>query len=128
MATRASISVVLVRPLQAALAPVPGALASFFGATDLTPERVADGDARVSPAQFCVAWAEALRLAGDPALALAIADATPPGAFGIVEYVCRSAPTLREALAQWVRYLGLLDDAVEVALVDLGADVSLRVV
>ena len=54
----------------------------------------------------------------DPTLPLRIAEATPAGAFGIVEYVCRSAPTLCDALSQWCRYLRILDDAVEVGLVD----------
>jgi len=107
---------------------MPGALERFWRATDLTPEMIGDPEARVSPAQFCVAWAEAARLSGEPALALRIAESIPQGAFGVVEYVCRSAPTLHEALRQWVRYLGILDDSVEVGLVDLGADVAFRVI
>ncbi|NVB80885.1 MAG: AraC family transcriptional regulator [Kofleriaceae bacterium] len=109
-----SVSVVLVRPVVASL---PSAQhAAFWAATDLTPELVGDDDARISPAQFCVAWAELSRATGRGAIALDIASALPAGAFGIVEYVCRSAPTLGEALRQWVRYLNLLDDAVRVAL------------
>jgi AraC-like DNA-binding protein len=123
--TRTSISTLLVRPLVAAI-PEPKALATFFASTDLTAQMVADPEARVSPAQFCVAWAEAIRLSGDSALALRIAEATPLGAFGIVEYVCRAAPTLRGALEQWVRYLGILDNAVELGLVDSGPHTSLR--
>jgi AraC-like DNA-binding protein len=126
-----TVSVVLVRPLVVALAGRPGAeaaLADFYAATDLTPEILADADARVSPAQLCVAWAAAVRLAGDPELALGIADATPPGAFGVVEYICRSAPTLGGGLSQWCRYLRILDDAVRVALVLDGGRASLRVV
>ncbi|CAN5154203.1 AraC family transcriptional regulator [soil metagenome] len=110
-----SVSTLLVRPVVAALGS--GRLPAFWGATDLTPQLVLDDNARISPAQFCVAWAELIQLSGVPYVALAVADATPPGAFGIVEYVCRSAPTLGDALRQWVRYLNLLDDAVEVALV-----------
>ena len=128
MTARASISTVLVRPLATALVEDAKALTSFYAATDLTPEMLADAEARVSPAQFCVAWAEALRWTGDPALALRIALATPSGSFGIVEYVCRSAPTLRDAVRQWVRYLGILDDAVTVDLVDLGSQGAVRVV
>ena len=128
MASTAKISAVLVQPLAMALASIDGALDALWRATDLTPQMIADPEARVSPAQFCVAWAEAARLAKDPALALRIADMMPQGAFGIVEYVCRSAPTLREALSQWVRYLGILDDAVEVALVDAPEGLALRVV
>jgi AraC-like DNA-binding protein len=109
-----TVSVLLVRPLAAAVGSA--GLAELLGATDLTPQILADDDARISPAQFCVAWSESMRLADNRALALAIAGATPPGAFGIVEYVCRSAPTLRVALLQWVRYLNLLDDAVTVGL------------
>lgn len=125
----ATVSTLLLRPLTAALASAPpsGRLAAFYRAIDVTPEIAADPDARVSPAQLCVAWAEATRLSGDPALALSIAEATPRGAFGIVEYICRAAPTLRDALAQWVRYLRILDDAVEVALVTEGEETSLRV-
>jgi AraC-like DNA-binding protein len=126
--SRASISTVLVRPLARALEGVPGALSELFAATDLTPEMLADAEARVSPAQFCVAWAEAVRLSGDPTLSLRIARATPPGAFGIVEYVCRSAATLRDALTQWCRFLGILDSAVEVGLVDVGSQTALRVI
>lgn len=119
-----SVSVVLVRPVVMAL---PSAShAAFWAATDLTPELVGDDDARISPAQFCVAWAELVR-ATKPEIALALADAMPPGAFGIVEYVCRSAPTVREALLQWVRYLNLLDDAVVVGLVVEGDRAYLRV-
>jgi AraC-like DNA-binding protein len=128
MGSTAKISAVLIQPLATALMQTEGALDAFWRATDLTPQMIADPETRVSPAQFCVAWAEALRLSGDPALALTIADSIPQGAFGIVEYICRSAPTLRDALAQWVRYLGILDDAVEVALVDQKDEVALRVV
>lgn len=119
-----SVSVVLVRPVVMALGSAH--LATFWAATDLTPELVADDDARISPAQFCVAWSELVRLT-KPDIALAIADAIPAGAFGIVEYVCRTAPTVREALLQWVRYLNLLDDAVVVGLAIEGDRACLRV-
>lgn len=121
-----TVSVLLVGPLVQAL--VGGDLRGFWRATDLTAAMIADDDARISAAQFCVAWAEALRNSGDRTLALRIATATPAGAFGIVEHVCRSCPTLGEALRQWVRYLNLLDDAVEVGLDVAGERAYLRVV
>ncbi len=130
MPSAGTVSTLLLRPLVTALlagASAPADLAAFYGATDLTPEIVADSDARVTAAQFCVAWAEVIRLTKNPQLALAIAEATPAGAFGVVEYVCRSAPTLGEALRRWVRYLNLLDDAVEVGLVYEGDFGYLRV-
>jgi AraC-like DNA-binding protein len=123
-----SVSIVLLRPLVLALQASPSSLAELLSATDLTPEMVADSEARVSPAQFCVAWATAIRLSGDPTLALRLASATAPGAFGIVEYICRSAPTLHDALAQWCRYLRILDDTVKVGLIEVGTECSLRVI
>ena len=110
----ASVSVLLVRPLVTAI----GAAGedAFWAATDLTPQLLADDDARISAPQRAAAWAEALRLTGDRQLPLRIAAALPAGAFGVVEHVCRAAPTLGEALRQWVRYLNLLDDAVTVGL------------
>jgi AraC-like DNA-binding protein len=107
-----TVSVLLVRPVVAALRDAE----TFWRATDLRPELVEDNDARLTPVQFSVAWAELVRQTHS-AVALDIARHTPPGAFGIVEYVCRSAPTIGEALRRWVRYLNLLEDAVEVALV-----------
>lgn len=128
MPSSGKISIALVRPLIQVLSPNPEALAAFWAATELTAEMAADPEARVSSSQFCAAWSLALRASGDPALALRLAEGTPPGAFGIVEYVCRSAPTLREALKQWARYLGLLDESVEVGLVDCGAAIAFRVI
>lgn len=123
----ATVSSILVRPL-AAVVPAD-ALPAFWRATGLTPPLIADADARLTAAQFCVAWAEAQRLTGDRTLALRLAAGMPAGAFGIVEYVCRAAPTLGVALRQWARYLGLLDAALTMALVDLGGDdVALRIV
>jgi AraC-like DNA-binding protein len=133
LVAKASVSVLLLRPLVAALLGAPlkagreASLQTFYGATDLTPQILADADARVSPAQFCVAWAELVRLTGEPQIALRMADEIPQGAFGIVEYVCRSAPTLGDALRHWVRFLNLLDDAVLVGLVEEGEWVALRV-
>jgi AraC-like DNA-binding protein len=128
-----SVSVLLVRPLvaaiDAAVGPADGAAADgaaaggataleeLWHATELTPQIVADDDARISSLQFRAAWDEAMRLTGeDLLLPLRIADATRPGAFGIAEHVCRAAPTLGEALRQWVRYLNLLDETVTVGL------------
>lgn len=122
-----SVSALLVQPLVLAVASVPNALDEFFAATDLTHALLADVDARVTPAQLCVGWAQAIRLSGDATLALRIAEATPAGAFGVVEYVCRAAPTVGDALTQWVRYLRILNDAVTVGLVESGNAVHLRV-
>lgn len=100
---------------------------SLLSACELTPQILADDDARVSPAQFHKAWSEGIRASEDPHLALRIAAAAPPGSFGLVEYVCRASPNLGAALKQWVRYLNLLNDAVLVGTHKLGENVAIRV-
>jgi AraC-like DNA-binding protein len=100
-----------VRPL------VPWLPPEALVAAGLTTTTLDDDDARITAAQFSAVWTEALRCSGDRGLALRIAAAIPPGAFGIVEYVCRAAPTLGDALQSWARYLNLLNDSVVVGVV-----------
>jgi AraC-like DNA-binding protein len=128
MRAQGSVSALLVQPLVAALSASPPLVDTFFRTTNLTPELLTDPDARISPSQFSLAWTGGIRLSGDPRLALGIAASIPPGAFGLVEYVCRTTPTLGEALRQWVRYLNILNDSVKVALIEDGDVVAVRVV
>jgi len=58
---------------------------------------------------------EAAAAARDPFLGLHLAARLPRGAYGVVEYTCRTAPTIREALARIVRYIGLLNELVTVS-------------
>jgi hypothetical protein len=89
-----SVSILLVRPLVHAVGSARAA--DLLAAIDVTPQILSDDDARVSPAQLAVAWSEAVRITSNPQLALAIAGATPVGAFGIVEYVCRAGSRDRD--------------------------------
>lgn len=52
------------------------------------------------------------QLAGDPWLGLTHASSTPRGAYGVLEFTARSAPTLRDALGRFVRYQPLSGRAV----------------
>lgn len=117
-----SVSVLLVRPLAAALGSAasgpsgpdgPGLLRAAAG---ISPELLADDDGRIAEPRHVAAWAGALHASGDPRLPLRIAAELPPGALGLGETVCRAAPTLGEALRRWVRLLNLLDDTVEMDL------------
>lgn len=49
-------------------------------------------------------------------LGLQLAAALPRGAYGVVEYTSRSAPTIREALVRIVRYIKLLNELVQIEL------------
>jgi AraC-like DNA-binding protein len=105
------VSAILLRPLAFALASAPpGPLDAFYTATELTPALLADPDARISPAALRLAWHHAVRLTANPYLALHLATALPPGAFGIVEYVVRSAATAGDAIALGLRYLNIVDE------------------
>ena len=113
----ATISMLVLRPLVTALAPSPTALAELFHACDLTAEQIADTNARITTTQLRLAWENAIRLTGQSSLPLQLAAAIPPGSFGVVEYLCRTAPTLGAALRQWIRYCRMLNETVELALI-----------
>src|SRR6185503_17989665 len=46
---------------------------------------------------------------GDPFLGLHVAQSLPRGNYGLVEYICRTAPTLSRALAQLCRLIRLMN-------------------
>jgi len=59
-------------------------------------------------------------LAGESALGIRLAERLPRGAYGVLEYSCRSAPDIRGALTRIVRYIGLLNELVVVSLEERG--------
>jgi AraC-like DNA-binding protein len=65
--------------------------------------------------QFLDAAADAAR---DPFLGVHLAQRIRRGAYGLLEFSCRSAPTVGEALRRIVRYISLLNELVEVTLAD----------
>lgn len=54
--------------------------------------------------------------ARDPFLGVHIAQSLPRGAYGLLEFTCRSAPTVGAALERIVRYISLLNELIEVTL------------
>jgi AraC-like DNA-binding protein len=56
--------------------------------------------------------------AHDPFLGVHIAQRIRRGAYGLLEFSCRSAPTLGEALRRIVRYISLTNELVEVTLAE----------
>ncbi len=59
---------------------------------------------------------------GDPDLGLHLAGAVNLGDYGLIEFVVRSTPTMRDALIQTVRYMGLVEDAVVPRLAEVRGD------
>ena len=69
---------------------------------------------------------EAARAANDPFLGVHVAASVKRGTYGLVEFLCRSAGTLGDALERLVRFIALLNDVVEVRLRRNGGEVVLE--
>ena len=63
---------------------------------------------------------------GDPMLGLHTAMALPRGAYGLVEFVFRTAPTTREALDRLVRYVPLFNNLLVFSVVTQGSEVQVE--
>jgi AraC-like DNA-binding protein len=63
---------------------------------------------------------------GDPEIGLRAGAGLQPGDFAILEYAARSCSTVREAIACFARYLGLLNEAAELSLVEEGERATLH--
>jgi len=90
-------------------------------ATGFRTDLAADPDARIPLALETALWAEAERLSGDPDFGLHTALRIQPGAFDVLDYAVRTAPTLRVALDRLARYNRLEHDA---AVFSLSAEMA----
>jgi AraC-like DNA-binding protein len=79
-----------------------------------------DPDARISLALEERLWSEAERLTGDVAIGLHAAELLQPGAFDVMDYAIRTAPSLRTALDRLVRYNRLIHDVASFSLHERG--------
>ncbi len=85
--------------------------AALTEATGFDPDRAGDPDARIPLAQEQALWNEAARLGDDDAFGLHAAELARPGAFDVMDYAIRTAPTLRASLQRIIRYNCLVHDA-----------------
>lgn len=79
-----------------------------------------DPDARIPFALEEALWSAAARASGDDAFGLHAAEAIQPGAFDVLDYAVRTAPTLGAALARLVRYNRIVHDAATFTVVPRG--------
>ncbi len=88
--------------------------ADFIASSALSP------DARMSLATETALWAAGERLSGDVDLGLHTAERLQPGAFDVLDYVVRTASTLRIAVQRVGRYNRLEHDVAEFSIHDEG--------
>jgi len=83
-------------------------------------------DARLPIEQESALWTRAAELAGDGVFGLHVAEMIQPGMFDVLDYVVRTAPSLRGALDRLVRYNRLMHDVAEFVSQDLADSVLIH--
>ncbi len=83
---------------------------ALIRAAGLAVETLADPDGRVSHRQEHRLWSEAIRLTGDDAFGLQLAERLTPHDLGALGYAMRSSATLGDAYQRLCRYLAVLAD------------------
>ncbi|MFN3377112.1 MAG: AraC family transcriptional regulator [Burkholderiaceae bacterium] len=100
--------------------------AELLAGSGVDPADLADADARIPLATEELLWARAAELSGDACFGLHAAALIRPGAFDVMDYAVRTAPTLREALERLARYNRLVHDVAAFHIVDAGATVRVE--
>ncbi|MCB9564479.1 MAG: AraC family transcriptional regulator [Kofleriaceae bacterium] len=95
--------------------------------TGFDPTLAGDPDARIDFAVEEALWATAARLTGDDAFGLHAAEALRPGAFDVLDYAVRTAPTVRAALDRVARYNRLEHDVATFTIGDAGDPEVVRI-
>lgn len=93
-------------------------IAELERATGFSSALARDPDARISIELETELWEEAARRANDPAFGLHTAERLRVGAFDVLDYAVRTAPTAREALLRLARYNRLEHDAAVFTVLD----------
>lgn len=94
--------------------------AGLLAASGFDPKVSGNPDARIPFEMEQVLWREAAARANDEAFGIHAAELVQPGAFDVLDYAVRTAPTLRSSLERLVRYNRLVHDVAEWSLVARG--------
>ena len=89
---------------------------AILTASGLTRAQIDDPDARISADHASAVWRHAYAQARVPDLALRAAEAVPPGAYKVIDFVVANAPTVGAGLERIVRYFPIIDPRVRLAV------------
>lgn len=120
-----SVSVKLIQGILQAAEVTGLSAAALMAATGISPEVLANPDARIAHRQWVALWQELARRSNDPCLGARLAAVTQFESFNVTGYAMSHSPTLGLALARLVRYSRLLCEGIEFVLAVEGAKVTL---
>lgn len=122
----AGVSAVAARALLAAAESLGLDGDELLAAAGLTRAELADSDARVDRMRSHDLWRAAFERSGDPRLALHAAEALPPAAYKVVDFIIANSPTVGDALQRLAVYFPIIDPAVVLEVVEEGDEVCYR--
>jgi AraC-like DNA-binding protein len=120
------ISIWLVRMLAGALADQGVDRAHFLRRAGIAPDLLADGEARLSIADYTRALDAALELSSDPVFGLHVGERLNPQMFDVLGHMAHHATTLRESIQTIVDYSQLAAEGYGPELREHGSTASLR--
>lgn len=121
-----SVSITLVRTLVEALDRAGADQALFFREARLAPADLQDADRRIEVPRYDELQLLALRMTGDPALGIHMAEQASLATFDILGTMSLHAPTMRDGIQILVQYHRIVSDCPDSELVEDGALATLR--
>jgi len=96
-------------------------------AVGVSRQTLEDPDARLEAAKVSALWTRAYELSGDPVLSLHAAEACPPGAYKVIDFMAANAATVGDAFRHASRYFFLINTAIRLPIDESGDPVTFDV-
>lgn len=98
----------------------------FLQPRGITAADVTEPLTRVPEALLWQIWADAVRMTGDKALGIEVGCHFEPQSLGMLGHIIANTATIRQSVAKWQEFTGLIDDQPYIQLQDWGACVRLE--
>ena len=96
-------------------------------AAGLDAATVEDPDRRIPTEQMAALWKRAYELSGDPDLALHAVERLPQGAYRVIEFLARNAPSVGASLTKVSDYFPIINSLIRLPLHEAEDEVSMTV-